>query len=84
MDCLPLRVRERFFLLRHEALLGLSEQGLLYLGQSLVLKLLDRLLNLVEGVAVALQKVDLLGSFRQRRAVVVFENKADAGPGSLS
>jgi hypothetical protein len=50
---LPLRRRERLCFsppISNEALLGSLEQGMLYLGQSLLLKVLCSLLDLIEGL----------------------------------
>jgi hypothetical protein len=53
------------------------EQGVLDLGQSLPLELLRGLLDLIEGLALALELVDPLLSARDRVSLVVLEDETD-------
>ena len=62
----------------YEALLSLCEQGVLHLGQGLLLKGLDGSLYLVDSVALTREGIGPL-SIREGVALVIFEDNTDTG-----
>ena len=74
------RSRRRFFppSVGYEALLSLCEQGVLHLGQGLLLKGLDGSLYLVDSVALTREGIGPL-SIREGVALVIFEDNTDTG-----